>query len=330
MSVSVVMPVRDEEPHLEAAVSRVLSQAHDGALELIIAVAPSSDGTLALARRLASADRRVRVVDNPKGATPAGLNVAIAEARYDVIVRVDGHAELSDGYIRRAVQLLEETGAANVGGVMDAVGRTPTERAIAAAYNSPYGLGGGGFHQKSTPAGPADTVFLGVFRKDVLEEVGGFDETLLRAQDWELNYRIRRAGHVVYFSPELKVVYRPRPSFAALARQFYRTGGWRGEVIRRYPETASVRYLAPPAAAIAVPGGLALGGVGLARRKALPALALLAPLAYLLFLVVATVRTPLDPAARVRFPLVVLVMHLAWGLGFLTDRLGLHRVSPGR
>lgn len=317
MNVSVIMPVRNEEPHLDAAVERVLAQDHDGELEIVIAVGPSRDRTHEIAERLALTHPEVRVVLNPTGATPAGLNIAIAASHHDIIVRVDGHGELSDGYIRRAVELLQETGAANVGGVMDAVGRTPLERAIAAAYNSPYGLGGGGFHEKDTPAGPAATVFLGVFRRDALESVGGFDETLLRAQDWELNHRLRKAGFIVWFSPELRVTYRPRSTVSALASQFYRTGSWRREVIRRHPETASPRYLAPPMAVAGFAGGLLGGLVGLMLRNRWLSLLLIAPAMYLLFLVVATIRIDADWEAKVRLPLVLAVMHGCWGVGFM-------------
>ncbi len=320
MNVSVVMPVRNEEAHLAAAVDRVLAQDHDGELEIVIAVGPSADRTESLARALADAHEEVRVVANPTGYTPAGLNLAIAAARHDVIVRVDGHGELSEGYIARAVELLEETGAANVGGVMDAQGRTAFERAVAAAYNSPYGLGGGGFHLKDTPPGPAETVFLGVFRREALESVGGFDETLLRAQDWELNHRLRKAGFIVYFSPDLRVVYRPRSTYKALAEQFYRTGSWRREVIRRYPETASVRYLAPPVAVAGFTGGLLGGLAGLVTRNRWLTFLLLAPAVYALFLVLATLRTPADAAAKRHLPLVLAVMHGCWGLGFLRSR----------
>lgn len=316
--VSAVMPVLNEERHLRAAVERVLAQDFEGDLEVVLAVGPSRDATRAIADSLAAADPRVRVVDNPNGRTPAGLNRAIAAARHDIIVRVDGHVELSDGYIATAVRLLDETGAANVGGRMAAVGTTALECAVAAAYNSPYGLGGGGFHLESTPAGPADTVFLGVFRREALEQVGGFDESLHRAQDWELNLRLRQAGHVVYYSPELSVVYRPRSSLKALARQFFSTGQWRREVIRRYPDTASVRYLAPPSAVAGNAVGLLLGGVGLVGRRRILTAALLVPGAYLTFLIYATVRMPgVDSVARLRLPLVLATMHLAWGLGFL-------------
>ena len=312
------MPVRNEEPHLEAAVGRVLAQGYAGELEVVIAVGPSSDRTREIADSLAATDERIVVVDNPTGFTPAGLNLAIEAASHEIIVRVDGHAELCPGYITTAVETLRATGAANVGGLMDAQGRTPFEQAVAAAYNSHLGLGGGGFHLAATPAGPADTVFLGVFRRDALKEVGGFDESLHHAQDWELNYRLRRAGHLVWFTPELRVVYRPRSSLRALAKQFHLTGRWRREVIRRHPETASRRYLAPPAAALGTGVGLGAGMTGVWLRRPWLAAMLAFPMLYLGFLVFATLTMRGVPAAaRLRLPMVLATMHLAWGIGFL-------------
>ena len=312
------MPVRNEEPHLEAAVGRVLAQGYAGELEVVIAVGPSSDRTREIADSLAAADDRIVVVDNPTGFTPAGLNLAIEAASHEIIVRVDGHAELCPGYITTAVETLRATGAANVGGLMDAQGRTPFEQAVAAAYNSHLGLGGGGFHLAATPAGPADTVFLGVFRRDALKEVGGFDESLHRAQDWELNYRLRHAGHLVWFTPELRVVYRPRSNLRALAKQFHLTGRWRREVIRRHPDTASRRYLAPPAAVLGTGVGLGAGMTGVWLRRPWLAAMLAFPMLYLGFLVFATLTMRGVPAAaRLRLPMVLATMHLAWGIGFL-------------
>ncbi len=316
--VSVVMPVRNEEPHLEAAVGRVLAQGYGGELEVVIAVGPSSDHTREIADSLAATDGRIVVVDNPTGFTPAGLNLAIEAASHEIIVRVDGHAELCPGYITTAVETLRATGAANVGGLMDAQGRTPFEQAVAAAYNSHVGLGGGGFHLADTPAGPADTVFLGVFRRDALKEVGGFDESLHRAQDWELNHRLRRAGHLVWFTPELRVIYRPRSSLRALAKQFHLTGRWRREVIRRHPDTANLRYLAPPAVVLGTSIGLGAGMTGVWLRRPWLAAMLLFPMLYLGFLVFATLTMRGVPAAaRLRLPVVLATMHMAWGTGFL-------------
>lgn len=327
--VSVVMPILNEERHLAAAVGRILAQDYPGEVQVILSVGPSTDRTHDIAAQLAEGDDRIEVVENPTGRTPSALNLGIAAARYDIVARVDGHGELTDGYLRRAVELLAETGAANVGGVMDAQGRSAFERAVAYAYTSRLGLGGSTFHIEDSPAGPADTVFLGVFRKSALLAAGGFDESLHRAQDWELNYRLRARGEVVWFSPDLKVTYRPRSTPAALAAQFFGTGKWRREVVRRHPDTAGVRYLAPPLTVAAIGVGTAGGLVGLLTRRTVLKLGWLAPLGYLLLILGGTAGARgLDARARAWLPLVLIVMHLAWGAGFLVG-LDRHAVVVG-
>ena len=317
--VSVVMPVRNEGRDLRAAVDRVLAQDYPGGLEVIVAVAPSTDDTARIAAGLAAADPRVRLVDNPQGRTPAGLNRAIAASRHDIIVRVDGHGELGEDYLRTAVRTLQETGAANVGGVMDAHGQTPFEEAVAVAYTSRLGLGGSTFHLTTSKEGPAETVFLGVFRRDALEAIGGYDESLHRAQDWELNYRLRQHGELVWFTPKLRVAYRPRPNLVALARQFWETGRWRREVSRRHPETLNARYLAPPLALLGVVGGIAAGGHGSFHRVRWLQPAWLAPAGYLAIVLGGSVAMSrrMDPRARAWLPVVLVTMHMCWGAGFI-------------
>ncbi len=322
--VSVVMPVLNEERHLENSVRHVLAQDYPGRLEVILAVGPSHDRTHEIAGRLVATDDRIRVVDNPAARTPAALNRGVAAARHDIIVRVDGHGELTDGYIRRAVELLAETGAANVGGLMDARGETAFEEAVAVAYTTKLGLGGSAFHLAESAAGEAETVFLGVFRKDAIVAVGGFDETMHRAQDWELNHRLRKAGDRVWFSPELRVTYRPRATLRALLQQMHETGKWRREVIRRYPETASVRYLAPPVAVSGIVVGTLLGLLGVRVGSRLLRAGFAAPLGYagLILAGSAVTSRSMSAAARIRLPLVLVATHLAWGAGFL---VGLRR-----
>lgn len=317
--ISVVMPIRNEERYLATAVARVLAQDYPGDLEVVLSVGPSTDRTAQIAAGLAAGDPRVRVVDNLTGRTPSGLNLAIAAARHDILVRVDGHGELTPGYLVTAVETLQRTGAANVGGLMDAQGETPFEQAVAVAYTSRLGLGGASFHLLDSPEGPAETVFLGTFRRDALERVGGFDETMLRAQDWELNHRLRAAGEQIWFTPRLRVRYRPRSSLRALARQFFETGRWRREVIRRYPETASLRYLAPPAAVAGATAGALVGLAGLVLRSRWATAALIAPLGYLSLITAGAAVLPraMPLGVRLRLPLVLAVMHLSWGAGFV-------------
>ncbi|XSS51709.1 glycosyltransferase family 2 protein [Propionibacteriaceae bacterium Y1923] len=323
--VSVIMPVRNEEAHLATSVQGVLDQNYPGELEIILAVGPSRDRTAEIAASLAADNPHIRVIDNPSGTTPDALNLAIAASRFPVVVRVDAHGELGEDYLTTAVQLLHQTDAANVGGRMEARGRTSFEKAVALAYNSRLGLGGGGFHLADTPQGPAETVFLGCFRRDSLISAGGYDPDMIRAQDWELNLRLRQAGEKVIYSPLLRVTYRPRSSVRALARQFFQTGKWRREVIRRHPATASARYLAtsPPLALSGIVAGTA---VALAPRLPvwLRATGALAPLGYAALVTIGSQvglegadEVPVERRSRAWLPLVLAVMHLSWGAGFL-------------
>ncbi|HYH23721.1 MAG TPA: glycosyltransferase family 2 protein [Blastococcus sp.] len=320
-AVSVVMPVLNEEKHLAASVTEILGQAYQGEIELVIALGPSRDGTEWVARKLAAADSRIRLVRNPCGKTPAGLNAAVLASSHDIIARVDGHGILLPGYIERAVLLLEQTGAANVGGLMLAVGVTGFEQAVARAYSSKAGLGGGSFHVGGEE-GPADSVYLGVFRREVLERLGGFDEHYQRAQDWELNHRIRQAGEVVWFSPDLAVTYRPRSSWSELGRQFFHTGRWRREVIRRHPESIRLRYLAPPVVTAAIFAGAAVGAIGAATGSRALRWGFLPSAAYGAGVVVASVAEgkALPWRARAWLPAVLATVHLSWGTGFLFGR----------
>jgi len=325
--VTFVMPVLNERDYLERAVETVLAQDFEGPRELVLALGPSHDGTTELAERLAAGDPRIRLVHNPAADIPVGLNLAIAAGSYPTIVRVDAHSELTAGYTARALETLRRVRAANVGGVMRADGRTAFQRAVAFAYNSPVGLGGATYHSGTTE-GEAESAYLGVIRRSVLEEVGGFDETIRRGEDWELNLRIRRAGYRVWFDPKLAVTYWPRESWVRLVRQFRATGTWRGELVRRYGRRNSLRFFAPPVLVVwlliaAVTAALQLTGVLSGANAAWSSL-VYAPLAAYALLVAGFALTGTGRGWRERLwsLLVIPSMHLAWGAGFL---LGLMR-----
>ena len=306
--VSVVLPVRDGAATLASAVASVLAQEFAGSLEVCIAVAPSADGTRELADGLAAADPRVSVVDNPAGATPAGLNAAIRATTAPVVVRVDGHAELPAGYMARAVETLERTGAVNVGGIQDPRGTTAFEVAVGRAMASRFGAGDARFHYGG-PEGAVDTVYLGVFRRDAIEAVGLFDESLIRNQDYELNHRLRRAGGTIWFDPELRVGYRPRGSIRTLARQFGQYGRWKRIVLGMHPRSLRWRHLVAPATTLAVTTGL-LAGIWWP-----PVLVL--PLGYGAAVALGSVAVGRTPGTVLRLLVVYPTMHLSWGVGFL-------------
>ncbi|WP_277209719.1 glycosyltransferase family 2 protein [Isoptericola croceus] len=327
--VTVVACVRDEEAYLAGAVRSVLAQEHDGDLRLVLAVGPSHDATASIAARLAAEDDRITVVDNPTGSRSIGLNLAIEHAAgapgsvdHAVVVRVDGHTELPPDYVRRCVELLRTTGAVGVGGVMAPLGRGAVQEAAARAMSHPAGIGPVSFHTGGR-AGPAETVYLGAFRRTAVQAVGGYDPTLFRAEDWDLCLRLRRAGGLLWFDPSLVVEYRPRRTLRAVAKQFWRTGMWRREVVRRDPSTAGLRYLAPPALVLglAMSAVLTLCGAALGSSLVLCA-GLAVPSAYVLGVLVAaghaaSRRPALRWRAALTLPVLLVVMHTCWGAGFV-------------
>ena len=314
-SVSVVIPVRNEEGSIAAAIASALGQDRRGDMEVVVADGASTDATVDVIEAAFGDDDRVRVVPNPSGATPSGLNAAILATSGDVIVRCDAHAVLPSGYIARAVDLLESTGADVVGGVQAAQGETLFQRAVAGVMADPMGSGGADYRGGAEP-GPVDTVYLGVFRRQALERVGLYDESLRRNQDYELNYRIRSSGGTVYFHPDLRVAYLPRATPQALWSQYWQYGAWKREMLKRDPGAARLRQAAPPALVVGLAASLVLVLVG--RRK----WATIVPSLYAGAVASTMVRQVGRSGIATALPagLVVATMHLGWGLGFLLGR----------
>jgi glycosyltransferase involved in cell wall biosynthesis len=317
------MPVLNEENYLEAAVLAILSQDYAGPIQVVLALGPSTDRTNEVAARIIAGDSRVSSVQNPTGRTPEGLNAALAATTQEIVVRVDAHSELSDGYIRLAVETLQRTGADNVGGIMGARGVTKFEKAVAAAMTSPLGVGSASFHTGGIE-GPAETVYLGVFKRSALERVSGYDPAFTRAQDWEMNYRIRTTGGTVWFNPDLFVTYRPRPNVFKLAKQYFEYGSWRHEVMRRHPDTrrtkSALRYFAPPLAVALIVIGKILGSIGFVMGNAL-IWGYIFPLGYLaLTLVSSLTLVKRARSGALWLPIVLMTMQMSWGIGFLTSR----------
>lgn len=316
-AVSVIIPVLNEERFLKQSVQAILNQNYSGQFEIILALGPSKDQTNFIAQELAQ-DQRIKLVENPSGRTASALNNAIKNSNFDIIVRLDGHAIVDSSYIKNAVKTLLESGADNVGGLMKAEGTNAFEKSVAAAMTSKFGVGNAPFHVGGK-SGEVDTVYLGTFRKSALERVGYFDESFIRAQDWEMNYRIRKTGGKIWFNPELVVSYRPRKNILQLAKQYFEYGQWRKQVTKTYPETVSMRYLAPPVTV----SGLIAGFVMVLFSKILDIswlqIGWLAPLVYLTVILLAflSIGSKIGLLSRLYLLLVLPTMHLSWGVGFL-------------
>jgi succinoglycan biosynthesis protein ExoA len=311
-SVTVMMPVRNEQHHLAKAVESVLAQNYPGTLEIILAIGPSVDQTQQVATELAKKYSGIKLIQNPKGLTTVGLNLAIAESSGEVIIRVDAHSELADNYIDRGVEILRETGSVLAGGIMNAKGNSPLQKAVAFGYGSRLGLGGGRYHVGGK-AGEAESAYLGIFDAVALKKVSGYDEKIIRGEDWDLAQRLKAQGGKIWFSPELVVNYWPRSNIKALAWQFYSTGVWRGELTRRSPSKASIRYFIPPIALllmIVLLVSAAIGVIGITF--------LIIPIAlYLLMLSLAAGTAKLlGVVDRLMIFIALPVMHLTWASGF--------------
>ncbi|GAB3561991.1 glycosyltransferase family 2 protein [Spelaeicoccus albus] len=328
LGVSYIMPVLNEAKYIERSVTTVLAQDYPGEKEIILALGPCTDGTDRIVEVLNKANAAIRIVHNPGRDIPIGLNLAIEASRHPVIVRVDAHSELASDYTKQAVDTLMRTGAVNVGGLMDAQGETPFQQAVAYAYTSRVGIGGASYHV-GAEEGPAESAYLGVFRRDALRRVGGFDETIRRGEDWELNLRLREAGGTVLFTPKLRVTYWPRTTWNKLVRQFHATGGWRGELFRRLGMRNSLRYFAPPALVVAIGSAVVALIVQLSTLGLLPtwvgivlAVIELPTAIYILGVLMAgLLARGLSVKARGCLVAVLPTMHLSWGLGFIGGAL---------
>ncbi|WP_236865679.1 glycosyltransferase family 2 protein [Brevibacterium daeguense] len=323
--VSYIVPVLNEAEHVASAITTVLDQDYDGEKEIVVAVGPSTDETTSIVTTLAAGDPRITVVENPPGDTPSGLNAAVAATQHAVIVRVDAHSELTPDYTAAAIDTLQTTGAANCGGLMVARGKTPFQKAVARAYMSKVGLGGPAYHSGDEPQ-EAESAYLGVYRREVFEALSGFDSTLRRGQDWELNLRIREAGGLVWFDPRLEVTYWPRSSFKKIMQQFHATGIWRAEIVRRHGSKNSLRYLAPPLLVVGVTASAIEASLQLTGKtrtwprfvRRVSSLIHVPSLAYVSAIAgAAATAKDCGPRERALFGIVLPTMHLSWGTGFL-------------
>lgn len=251
-TVTVVIPCRNEQRHIEQCLRTALGQVSpSGDFEVVVADGMSDDDTRALVEQVAGTDHRVRLIDNPRHTVSAGLNAAIRLARGQIIVRMDAHTEYAPDYLQQCVRVLEETGATNVGGPARTKADTYAQRAVAAAYHSPFSAGGARFHDVNYE-GYVDTVTYGCWRREAFEQFGYFDEELVRNQDDEHNLRIIRGGGKVYQSPDIRSWYHPRGSLGALLTQYMQYGYWKVRVIQKHKLPASWRHLVPGAFLLAL------------------------------------------------------------------------------
>ena len=314
--VSVVIPMRNEIDWIERCLGTVFAQDYPAdRFEILVADGQSDDGSRELLDDLARREPRLRVLENPHRIVPGGLNLAIAAARGEIIARIDAHTEIEPDYLSVGVETLGRTGAENVGGPMICRGGGPVADAIAAAMSSRWGVGAQ-FHF-ATDERECDTVYMGMWPRHAFEEIGLFDEELVRNQDDELNYRLRKHGGRIVVSPAMRSLYQNRETWKALLRQFYQYGLWKTRVLQKHPRQMSVRHYIPPTYQLATFVALA---VPLLRPLGAASLILYGAAMAAVTLVEANGFGP-----RVRLWAALIAIHQSWAFGFL---VGMVRFAP--
>ncbi|HLU59338.1 MAG TPA: glycosyltransferase family 2 protein [Pseudonocardia sp.] len=316
-TVSLVIPVRDEERFVEACLESVLAQDYPAdRLEIVLVDGRSTDRTRELAAAVLAdriAEGRAQIVDNPLGIAPTAMNLGIEASTGEVVVRADGHTALPPDYVSRSVRVLQETGAQCVGGAIRTLGTGPVGRAIAAAQSSRFGVGGVAFRTGRPTAGPVDTVPFGAWPREVFSRIGGFDPELVRNQDDELNFRLLQAGGTVWYDPGIRTDYFATPSLRRFWRQYHQYGEYKIRVAQKRGGFASPRHVVPAAFVVATAASLL---VAVARRDPRWALAVLGPYAVAngAASVAVARRTGADPT---RVAAAFAVLHTSYGTGFL-------------
>lgn len=316
--ISIVVPLLNEEETVERLVRSLLEQDYpQERYEVLMADGGSNDRTLEIVRRV-DREGRIRVLHNPRRTAPAALNLAIAAARGEIVTRVDGHSFVAPDYLRRIVQVMEETGEAVVGGPVLMEADTPFRRALIEALVAPLGVGSVPYRTLRQRA-YVESLQTGSFRRAVLDQVGPFDESLAVVEDLDINTRIRKAGHRLLLDPSIRFWYVPRPNLRALARQIFTVGRVKARILRKHPDIFKPKYVVPSTFAVALAGALAALTAGLACcGPALVALGAGVPIAYAGAIgVFALSRWPRLGAGCLRLLAILPVLHVGYGLGFL-------------
>lgn len=316
---SIIAPCCNEKKHISGFIECLVNQDYPHKnLEVIIADGMSNDGTREILEQICSQYEHIRIINNPLKIVSTALNMAIREARNDIIIRMDIHTEYAPDYVSKCVETLLRTGAGNVGGPARTKAITFLQKSIAVAYHSPYAVGGARSHFDHIE-GEVDTVYLGCWYKETLLKIGLFDEEFVRNQDDELNFRIKEAGLKIWQNPAIKSWYIPRNNLMDLFKQYYQYGFWKFKVIRKHSQPASLRHL--------VPGIFVFTCLVLALMVPfLPIIKgfLLTVLAsYLLFLITGSFSICKKSTWKYFpiLPLILAIYHIAYGVGFLNGML---------
>lgn len=311
--VSVVMPVRNEAAFISDLIVALMEQDYPAdRMEVIVADGRSTDGTREILTSLQAEYPRLSVAENPGRIVSTGLNIAVAHSRGDIIIRIDGHALIARDFVRENVALLAAHPEAwSVGGPIRHIATTTLGKAVGVAMSHPFGVGNAR-HRYPEFEGYVEGAQFPAIRRWVFDRIGTFDERLVRNQDDEFNYRIRRAGGKIYVSPRVKYSYFVRERIGQLFKQYFQYGFWRIPVIEKHRRPTTLRQMAPTLFYAAC---VLFGLAGWWWRE--PALAVILPASYAAALLLASAATVRGNNLRVSscVPVTIATMHAGYALG---------------
>lgn len=314
--VSIVIPMYNESRYISACLGSLLKQDYPkDRYEVLVVDGGSNDGSTDIVRNYNQAAPAVRVIDNPKRIIPAAFNSGVENARGDVIYFLGAHSTVWPDFLSKTVTTLRESGADCVGGTIETVGGSFAGQAIATALSHPFGVGNSRYRY-STKAGFVDTVGFGAFRRDVFDRIGRFDEAFARSnEDYEFNYRLRKAGGKVYLNPQIRASYFCRSTLVGLVKQYFRYGLWKTEVILMHPGAFQIRHQVPPLFILALIAGMVLAPFHPAGTVLL--LALLCAYLSVVLLVSLSIIARKRKLWGALLPVVFVGLHFSFGTGLL-------------
>jgi succinoglycan biosynthesis protein ExoA len=315
-AVSVIMPIRNEAGFIRESLRSVLNQDYPKDLmEVIVVDGMSTDDTRDILRDVIAQHPNVRLLDNPGRIVPIGMNIALQQAKGEIIVRVDGHCEIRPDYVRRCVEYLGSGEIDGVGGPMETIGETTVSQGIAIAMSSPFGVGGSAFRTIKDRTMYVDTVAFPAYRRETIRKNGLYDEELVRNQDDEYNYRLRELGGRILMTPDIRSRYYSRSSFKSLWRQYFQYGFYKVRVMQKHPRQMSLRQFIPP---MFVATLIILSVLSLFFAPARLLLALEVG-AYLVANLGASLLTTAKTGSQyfIYLPLAFAILHVSYGSGFL-------------
>ncbi|MBN2009912.1 glycosyltransferase family 2 protein [candidate division KSB1 bacterium] len=243
--VSVIVPAYNEINFIEHCINSMLSQDYPKELyEILIVDGMSTDGTREKVLEIAKTNRNLHLVDNPNRTVPFALNEGIKKSRGDVVVIISAHGFADPDFVRKNVETLDRVGADCVGGRIDCIANSDSANTIMLAMRSTFGIGDSALRENQK-AGFVAHLAYPCYNKDVFDKIGYFDEEMVKNQDDEFNFRLRKFGGTIYFNPEIRSYYYVRPSLKALWRQYFVYGYYKVRNFQKHPGQLSLRHFVP-------------------------------------------------------------------------------------